>query len=64
MVKGVPKESITNIDFCLDDIGKMDWIIYFPSLRELSLACQGITEIEVSLAQFVSRHCFIGYREM
>ena len=47
-IRGQARETITSIDFCLDDIGKMDWLCYFPNIRELTLACQGIQEIEVS----------------
>jgi protein phosphatase 1 regulatory subunit 7 len=34
------------IDFCLDDICRLDWISYFPSLKELICVTQGISEIE------------------
>jgi hypothetical protein len=34
------------IDFCLDDICRIDWLIYFPNLKELVCCIQGITEIE------------------
>ena len=34
------------IDFCLDDICRTDWLIYFPNLKELVCCIQGISEIE------------------
>ena len=47
---GYTKQSLhqyTSIDFCLDDILKIDWTCHFINLRELTCANQGITEIEV-----------------
>ena len=37
------------LDFCLDEIGKIDWVQYFVSLRELTIANNSVTEIEVRL---------------
>jgi len=38
------------IDFCLDDILRIDWTCSFINLRELTCANQGIAEIEVGQA--------------
>lgn len=38
--------QITTVDFCLDDICRMDWVMHFPSLRELNVVNQGVSEIE------------------
>ena len=34
------------IDFALDDICRIDWLIHFPNLRELNIVNNGLTEIE------------------
>ena len=39
---------VTEIDFVLDDICKIDFLTYFPNLKQLTFINQGITEIEVS----------------
>jgi hypothetical protein len=49
---GYIKQSLhqyTVIDFCLDDILRIDWTCSFINLRELTCANQGIVEIEVRL---------------
>ena len=38
--------QITVIDFALDDICRMDWLIHFPSLKELNIVNNGVSEIE------------------
>jgi hypothetical protein len=38
--------TITVIDFALDDICRIDWLIHFPNLRELNIVNNGLTEIE------------------
>lgn len=44
------------IDFCLDDICKIDWLVYFPNLRELICCMQGVTEIDgVDKCRFLER---------
>lgn len=40
--------SYTSIDFCLDEIGKIDWVNHFVNLKELTVVNQSVTEIEVS----------------
>lgn len=45
----VKKDAIKDhevIDFCLDDIGRMDWVQQFVNLKELVLIKQSITMIE------------------
>jgi len=39
-------QSVQVIDFCLDDICRLDWLAFFPNLKELICCIQGITEIE------------------
>lgn len=41
--------SYTSIDFCLDEIGKIDWVYHFVNLKELTIVNQSVLEIEVSL---------------
>ena len=36
----------THLDFCLDDIGRMDFIVHFTNLKELTIIKQGIQTIE------------------
>lgn len=46
---GINKQNLANIqtiDFCLDDIYRMDWLVHFPNLMELHIVNQGVTEIE------------------
>ena len=38
--------QVQSIDFCLDDICRIDWLCHFPSLRELIIVNQGVSEIE------------------
>ena len=38
--------AVQSIDFCLDDICRLDWLAFFPNLRELICCIQGITDIE------------------
>ena len=38
--------NIQIIDFCLDDIHRIDWIQNFPNLQELHIVNQGIQDIE------------------
>ena len=38
--------QITVIDFALDDICRMDWLIHFPNLKELNIVNNGVSEIE------------------
>lgn len=48
---GYTKQSIhtyTSIDFCLDEIGKIDWVCHFTGLKELTIVNNSVTEIEVS----------------
>jgi hypothetical protein len=40
----------TSIDFCLDEIGKIDWVCHFTGLKELTIANNSVTEIEVRTA--------------
>jgi len=40
--------SYTSIDFCLDEIGKIDWVHHFVNLKELTVVNQSVTEIDVS----------------
>ena len=40
--------SYTSLDFCLDEIGKIDWVCYFTGLKELTIVNNSVTEIEVS----------------
>jgi hypothetical protein len=40
--------QVTDIDFVLDDVCRMDFLSYFSNLKTLTLINQGITEIEVS----------------
>ena len=43
--------QVTDIDFVLDDVCRMDFLSYFSNLKTLTLINQGISEIEVS--QFI-----------
>ena len=38
--------NIQTIDFCLDDIYRIDWLCNFPNLQELHIVNQGVIEIE------------------
>ena len=40
--------SYTTIDFCLDEIGKIDWVHHFVNLKELTVVNQSVSEIDVS----------------
>lgn len=47
---GYLKQSMhtyTSIDFCLDEIGRIDWVQHFVALKELTIVNNGVTEIEV-----------------
>lgn len=37
----------TSIDFCLDEIGKIDWVCHFANLKELTVVNQSVNELEV-----------------
>jgi len=46
---GIKKDVVkdqTVLDFCLDDIGRMDFVSHFVNLKELVLINQGIQQIE------------------
>lgn len=46
---GLLKEKLSSyqsVDFCLDDICRMDWLVYFTAAKEVICCIQGITEIE------------------
>ena len=47
--------SYTSIDFCLDEIGKIDWVHNFVNLKELTVVNQSVTEIEVSTFLCINR---------
>ena len=53
----------TVLDFCLDEIGKIDWVQNFVNLRELTIANNSVIEIEVSPTPVVSNG-LIGYRQV
>lgn len=36
----------TSIDFCLDEIGKIDWVCHFANLKELTVVNQSVNELE------------------
>lgn len=38
--------TYTEIDFCLDDIIRIDWVCHFTNLRDLTCSNQGLLEIE------------------
>lgn len=45
----IKKDNIKDtevVDFCLDDISRMDWVQHFVNLKELVLIKQSITMIE------------------
>lgn len=39
-------QSYTTIDFCLDEIGKIDWVCHFVGVKELTIVNNSVTEIE------------------
>ena len=46
---GITKQAASNetcIDLCLDEIGKIDWICFFPSLKELTVVNNAIADLE------------------
>lgn len=48
--------AVTSIDFCLDDIYRMDWLSNFPNIRELHIVNQGVQEIEgIDKCRFLER---------
>ena len=38
--------AVTVMDFVLDDVCRMDFVVNFPNLKELNLVNQGINDIE------------------
>ncbi len=40
-------QQYTSIDFCLDEIGKIDWVCHFANLKELTIVNQSVNELEV-----------------
>lgn len=46
---GISKQaagSELSIDFCLDEIGKIDWVCHFPMLKELTIVNNSVTDTE------------------
>jgi hypothetical protein len=41
--------TYTSIDFCLDEIGKIDWVCHFVGLKELTIVNNSVVEIEVCI---------------
>ena len=51
--------AVQTIDFCLDDIYRIDWLQNFPNLRELHIVNQGIAEIEgIDKCRFIEKIWF------
>ena len=48
--------GVQTVDFCLDDIYRMDWLGHFPNIRELHIVNQGVSEIEgIDKCRFLER---------
>ncbi len=46
---GITKQAAgteISIDFCLDEIGRIDWVSFFPMLKELTIVNNSVTDIE------------------
>ena len=46
---GITKQNAAQaqvIDFCLDDICRIDWLAHFPNIRECHVVNLGLNEIE------------------
>jgi hypothetical protein len=50
----------TTIDFCLDEIGRIDWVCHLTALKELTIANNSVTEIEVKPPKLIC----LGHRQM
>ena len=46
---GISKQnmaSVQTIDFCLDDVCRIDWLAHFPNIRECHVVNLGLNEME------------------
>jgi Leucine-rich repeat (LRR) protein len=56
--------ATTIIDFCLDDIYRMDWLVNFPNLKELNIVNQNVLEIEgIDKCRFLEK-LWLNYNEI